>query len=188
MLAPRVARTRQGIRCAAHTPENHANAEGNAGLTESAGNGSDCYQWSVLGVPVPKGRPRATKTGRIYTPAKTKRAEEWQRAASAAHAPPQPIAGEVYLGLAFVFEPPKSWSKRKKAQALRGELPHTKRPDLDNLIKLAVDSQNGLCWADDTQITRVTASKRYGPQAMTRYTVKTRGSMDGNEAGQAPPQ
>ena len=94
------------------------------------------------------------------------------------HAPSRPLEGRLSVELVFVFEPARSWTKKKRAAAHSGELPHTIKPDLDNLIKLALDSLNGLVWRDDTQIDEIKASKHYGPQALTRFRVSTQGKRN----------
>ena len=42
------------------------------------------------------------------------------------------------------------------------DTPHFKRVDLDNLIKALCDGLNGVCYTDDAQISKITASKIYG--------------------------
>ena len=114
-----------------------------------------------------------TRGGRVYTPAATLKAERAFAMISAAHAPSRPLEGSLFLGLEFVFEPPKSWTKKKRAAALSGELGHRTRPDLDNLIKL-MDALEGLFFVNDTQIEEIHASKTYGPRAMTRVEIRQR--------------
>jgi len=41
---------------------------------------------------------------------------------------------------------------------------HTKRPDLDNLIKSVKDALTGIIWKDDSQIVKLRAEKRFGPE------------------------
>ena len=147
-------------------------------MTDNEASGS-AYRWQVMGRPIPKGRPRMTRTGRVYTPAATLKAERAFAAISAAHAPPEPLEGGLTLRLEYVFEPAKSWSKKKKASALGGELAHTTRPDLDNLVKLTSDALEGIFFKNDTQIVRIEASKRYGAQALTRVEILQRSKGEG---------
>ena len=125
--------------------------------------------FTVYGAPFGKGRPRHTRHGRTYTPAKTAKAENNFRAQAIPHKPPQPIPKPVgvVLHLRFVFAVPASWSKRKTAAALAGEIRHTTTPDADNLAKLVEDAMNGIFWADDSQVWALSAVKGYGDTPRT---------------------
>lgn len=46
---------------------------------------------------------------------------------------------------------PKSWPKKRRADALAGRVAPTGKPDVDNLLK-TVDALNGVVWADDAQV------------------------------------
>ena len=133
--------------------------------------GNESYSWTVLGEPVAKGRPRSTRNGRIYTPAKTRKAQQSLAMVSAPWAPRAPLTCGLRVDLGFVFEPRPSWSKKKKAAAIDGTLRHVIKPDIDNLIKLSMDSLTRLFWVDDTQIEEIHARKCYGPQAMTQIDI-----------------
>ncbi|CXT32732.1 Phage protein [Staphylococcus aureus] len=70
------------------------------------------------------------------------------------------LENALKIELEFYFTPPKSWSKKKKTQAI-GQLKVTK-PDIDNLMKTVLDACNNYLWKDDNQIAEITSSKRYG--------------------------
>ena len=88
---------------------------------------------TVLGDPVPKGRPRFARTStghvRTYTPQKTTEYES--RVALAAQGTPL-LSSPLCISINFYIKRPK---------ALKGDspIPHTKRPDLDNLVKAVLD-------------------------------------------------
>ena len=42
-----------------------------------------------------------------------------------------------------------------------GKISHTKKPDLDNLVKLVLDAYNGVLYDDDSQIISRSLSKMY---------------------------
>jgi crossover junction endodeoxyribonuclease RusA len=94
--------------------------------------------FEVLGEPVPKGRPRVTKTGRAYTPKRTLEAE----------AMVQGYFREKYPGAVTSLY-----------QEFRVELTFfrksRRKTDLDNLGKLVLDALNKLVWEDDHQITKL---------------------------------
>lgn len=134
---------------------------------------------TIAGAPTPKGRARSTRTGRHYTPAATRAAENRVRDTwlEANHLRTlignrhQPHAGPVHVDVVATFTPPTSWPKWKQAAALAGAWPHTVKPDIDNLLKLVKDGLNGLAWVDDAQAISVTGRKQYGETAATHVTI-----------------
>ena len=126
-------------------------------------------QFTIPGKPFAKQRPRATRQGRVYTPAETVSFER-QVAALAAQHFPEPLAGPVRLTVNAMFLPPKSWSNRKATAALA--TPHTQRPDIDNCIKAVADALNRIAWADDGQVSEIVASKRWQMVEQTIVTVE----------------
>jgi Holliday junction resolvase RusA-like endonuclease len=133
---------------------------------------------TIPGTPVGKGRPRAAKRGQhitMYTDAKTASYENLVKLAAAqAMAGRPPIEGAVEVELFVYLTPPESWSNRKKAQAMTGEIRPTagRGADLDNYAKSVFDGCNGICWVDDKQITDARLVKRYAAQASSVLVVK----------------
>ena len=78
------------------------------------------------------------------------------------------LLGPIHLAVIFFMPIPKSMSIRKQRDT-RGW--HTYKPDLDNLIKLVLDSMNGVVFKDDSQICQIIAMKGYGETARTELTV-----------------
>lgn len=128
---------------------------------------------TIPGPPVAKGRPRMTRTGRAYTPAKTRAAEGYMRHAIAAQAGQPMLQGALDVSVIAMLPIPASWSKRKRADAAAGILRPTGKPDGDNLAKSICDAANGLLWADDGQIVCLTISKTYSEKPGTVLTVRT---------------
>lgn len=135
---------------------------------------------NLPGTPTAKGRPRATKGGRMFTPAKTRQAEESiaGRAMAQVLAMPEavraalPYAGPLLVSAEFTMPVPKSWPMKRRIVALNGTVPPTSKPDLDNLFKLVTDALNGVVWVDDSQIVQVTTRKRYGSEPGITITVE----------------
>lgn len=126
----------------------------------------------IPGDAVGKGRPRATKAGRLYTPEKT-RTREGVVATIAIEAMQDraPIEGPVHVEMRVQVLPARSKSKKWQAAALTGEIRPTGRPDLDNTLKLVLDACNRVVYRDDDQVVSIAAAKVYGPQAMTVVTI-----------------
>ena len=132
-------------------------------------------EFFVPGQPVGKGRPRATvRAGRarLYTPARTADAEARADAIATLAMGDSPLMdGPLSLVLDVRCAIPTSWSKKKQAAALAGEVRPTGRPDLDNIVKLYADAFNGVIWRDDSQVVRVVSEKRYSDRPGVLVTV-----------------
>ena len=131
----------------------------------------------VPGQPVAKGRPRFTRGGFAYTPAKTARYEQRVRAAALRVMDGSPpLEGPIALRLMFNMEVPKSWPKKKRADAFSGKVLPISRPDIDNICKCVIDGLNGVLFKDDSQITDLIASKRYGVPCVKVIASRIEGS------------
>ena len=121
--------------------------------------------FTVPGAPQGKGRPRVGRIAgqaRMFTPAKTAAYEGLiAHAAAQAMAGRAPLDEPVVLTIHAAVPVPASWSKRKQAQALAGEIRPTGKPDLDNVLKAVCDGCNGVLWRDDAVVVAVTARKAY---------------------------
>ena len=117
----------------------------------------------VPGPPCGKQRARVLKTGRSYTPAKTKAYEAHVRGSAKAEGatPEKPLEGPLEVRIAARLPVPKSWSKAKREKALSGTLMPVSKPDADNIAKAVTDALNGLLWVDDSQIVSLLVSKTY---------------------------
>ena len=73
-----------------------------------------------------------------------------------------PVDGPVLVTVLFRFARPKSHAK-----AGRADDNHKQKPDLDNLAKAVLDALNGICWADDSQVCQIRASKAWRTEGQT---------------------
>lgn len=116
--------------------------------------------------PVAKARPRFTRTGHTYTPSKTKTYEKaigdyWKQATKGFKFEKwQALRVSIVFGMPI----PKSTSKRKAQLMANGTIKHTKKADIDNLAKAVLDGLNGIAWADDSQIERLSVMKEYAKE------------------------
>ena len=115
--------------------------------------------FTIPGKPFGKQRPRATRQGRMYTPAQTVAFETVVRQVGIEHFP-TPLTGPVRVTIIATFIPAASWSKAKRAEKLHR--PHTQKPDLDNCAKAILDGLNRIAFADDGQVAEISARKVWG--------------------------
>lgn len=111
--------------------------------------------------PIGSPRPRFRNTGRFvqtYMPASYTKHKDFIRE----QMPNVLLNGELKVTLSFYFEPPKSWSNRKRLLAI-GQYKRTK-PDIDNLIKTVLDAANDYLWEDDNQIVEIHSFKQYAEE------------------------
>ena len=103
----------------------------------------------------PKGqpRPRAFSRGgsaRVYDPGT---AEGWKGSVAIGSQPFKPLApltGPIRVDLEFYFARPKRLCRKADHS---GRIPHTGKPDLDNLAKAVLDALTQLgWWQDDAQV------------------------------------
>lgn len=87
-----------------------------------------------------------------YKAGKQRKEERKLEAMLYEHRPPEPLTGQVWLGVKFFLQIPKSKSKKWKAEALTGSIRPCGKPDLSNLLKNIEDVGNGVFWKDDSLI------------------------------------
>lgn len=127
---------------------------------------------TIDGDPVAKGRPRVTRAGIAFTPAKTRAFEAHARmAAQIAMDGRDPIEGPVAVVVVAVMPIPMSYSRKKAEAALAGATRPAKRPDIENVAKAAFDALNGIVYRDDSQIVEMVARKVYGLRPRVEVTV-----------------
>ena len=128
----------------------------------------------VPGAPVAKGRPRMTKTGHAYTPARTRNYEADLRVLARQRMQGKaPMVGPLSVEVTAYMPMPSSWPKWKKALVTEegAFIRHTSKPDVDNLGKM-IDGLNGVVWVDDSQITELRILKRYALHPSMTITVR----------------
>ena len=109
----------------------------------------------VDGIPVPQGSMRVFNGHVVHN--KGAELAVWRSAIAieARRAGCTPEQGAVKLDLLFVMPKPKTVKRTHPTVA----------PDLDKLIRAALDAMTAIAYVDDGQVTEITAQKVYGPQA-----------------------
>jgi Holliday junction resolvase RusA-like endonuclease len=116
----------------------------------------------IPAVPVAQPRPRATAINgqaRMYEAKKDHAIHSFKAACKlAANQAYQgaPLEAPLRVAMIFVFPRPKGMRWKTKPMP---RVPHTKKPDVDNLAKSVLDGLNGLLFVDDSQAYDVTCLK-----------------------------
>ncbi|MCG9081143.1 RusA family crossover junction endodeoxyribonuclease [Laribacter hongkongensis] len=137
-------------------------------------------RFEVPGTPVGKGRPKVSTRGgkfaRMYTPEKTASYEALIALSARQAMGGRPlIDGPVDVSLMIRLAVPASWSKKKQAAALAGQVLPTKKPDADNVLKAVFDGMNGVVWVDDVQACGVVLRKRFAETPGVTVVVRQMG-------------
>ena len=114
----------------------------------------------VLGTPVPQGSAKAFVRGKHAVVTHDNAATEpWRD--SVKNAARAKVGPEIYylrpaaVHLAVEFVMPRRASAPKRSTP-----PHTRRPDLDKLLRALGDALTGVVYEDDSQVTGIDACKR----------------------------
>ena len=121
------------------------------------------YEFEVPSKIIGKGRPRLnTYTGTVYTPTRTKDYETLIEQYFLMKYPNyKTIEGRASVKIQAYFEIPKSSNKIQRNSMLDNEISPTKKPDIDNIVKVVLDAMNKFAFKDDTQIVKLEVEKLY---------------------------
>jgi Holliday junction resolvase RusA-like endonuclease len=123
-------------------------------------------QFEVAGIPKAKGSPIVytnKKSGRLMVGIRSSPAKDWEDliklVASNAMGQLFLMTGPVHLSVTFKMPIPKVLESKLK----KGKMSwyHSKRLDLDKMLRLVGDSMNGIVYHDDAQIAKISAHKIY---------------------------
>lgn len=127
------------------------------------------------GEPRGKGRPRVTRNG-TYTDSETKAYEQkiiaYYRKTFGGYTWPD----EAFISVKVIayYPIPKSATKAAKAAMQAGKMFPSRKPDIDNVLKVVLDALNGVAYKDDSRVVRVEAEKRYS--FVPRLEIRLEGS------------
>lgn len=121
--------------------------------------------FEVPGEPRGKGRPRFNRhTGITYTDDETRSYEKKIMAYYRQQLKDFRWTDETFVSVyvTAVYPIPKSATKSSIAAIKEGKILPKKKPDIDNVLKVVLDSLNGIAYKDDSQVVTVTGQKVYG--------------------------
>ena len=121
------------------------------------------YEFEVPGRVIGKGRPRLNSyTGVVYTPTRTKDYESLVEQYFLLKYPRfKALEGRIKVNIIAYFSIPKTTKKTEINEMLDNNISPTKKPDIDNIVKVVLDSMNKFAFRDDNQITKLEVEKKY---------------------------
>jgi Holliday junction resolvase RusA-like endonuclease len=130
--------------------------------------GVNSYVYEIDGNPIPLQRHRNFGK-RCYDPQKKQKADMVKFLDFYI----KPLVGPsvaLKLHVEYHMPIPKSYTKRSASEALWS--PHTKKPDLTNLMKFTEDVFNGILWEDDSFISEIYGRKFYSNHPKTVFHIE----------------
>ena len=143
-------------------------------------------RFTVFGEPQGKGRPRfgarySPAAGRAFvnvrTPEKTVAYENLVRLEYGIQTKNFRFGDGRQLDMRILafYSIPKSASKKKRAAMIKGKIRPTKKPDMDNVVKIIADSLNNVAYRDDTQIVDCQCRKFYSEEPRVEVEIRYAG-------------
>lgn len=129
----------------------------------------------VYGEPKGKGRPRFSRqNGRAYTPAKTVNYETLVRTEYELQCDRFKFDDDTMLDMRIVayYPIPKSGSKKVREMKKNNLIRPTKKPDMDNVVKMIADALNQVAYKDDTQIVDCQIRKFFSDEPRVEVTIR----------------
>lgn len=128
------------------------------------------YTFIIQGNPTPLARPRFCE-GHVYdSQVEQKEIMGWEMRTQSKHWGIVGFGNEpIKMTLEFGMRMPKLSAKKKSELVNR---PHTKRPDLSNLIKFIEDAALGILYKDDSIIAEISAKKIYVEEPYTKMVIE----------------
>lgn len=114
-------------------------------------------------VPIPKGRPRVTKTGMGYTPKRTRDYEQTLKNSLFIQCRLPPFNDAVTISIEFHL--PKLKRKTKSTWP-------TPMGDIDNYAKAVLDAANGILFTDDRLIDNLSLRKIYSDNPCIHLSIR----------------
>ena len=135
--------------------------------------------FEVPGQPKGKERPRWTmvsNTSIVYTPRNTRDYEETIRTYYKINNF-KSFKKEEALEVSAIayYQTPKNTKKSHKLLMLKGKMLPTKKPDIDNIMKVVLDALNGVAYYDDSQVCKVNFMKMYSEEPKLKILIRNVG-------------
>ncbi len=77
----------------------------------------------------------------------------------------------VKMTICAYFSVPKSFSNKRRNEALEGKISPLIKPDVDNIAKIICDALNDIAYKDDNQIVELAITKKYAMEPKVKITL-----------------
>lgn len=130
--------------------------------------------FTVPGEPRGKGRPRFSKNGHAYTDSETKAYENkiiayYRKAHGAARTADTAF---VTVDVIAYLPIPKGATKTQAAGMAEKKILPSRKPDVDNILKVVLDALNGVAYKDDARVHKTSCVKYYSAEPRLEVTIK----------------
>lgn len=128
----------------------------------------------VPGEPKGKSRPRVyNRNGKSIatTPQDTLNYENLVKWCYSSQGNGNKIQGEIEAHIKAYYSIPKSMTRKNKQLIEEDKLHPTKKPDLDNVAKIILDSLNKIAFDDDSQVVKLIVEKYYSDNPRVEVTI-----------------
>ncbi len=134
----------------------------------------------IEGEPTGKGRHRTTKTGHNHTPVRTAIYENWVKSIYINRVGDKLLNGPIKATIEAYYGIPKSKSRKAKELMMLQVTRPIKKPDVDNIAKVILDSLNGVAYRDDAQVVELQVKKYYAELGFVKVTLEELEGEDEN--------
>ena len=135
--------------------------------------------FEVPGQPKGKERPRWTmvsNTSIVYTPRNTRDYEKMIKTFYKINNFKSFKKDEALeISAIAYYQIPKNTKKSHKLLMIKGEILPTKKPDIDNIMKVVLDALNGVAYFDDKQVCKVNFIKMYSEEPRLKILIRSIG-------------
>jgi len=133
--------------------------------------------FTVLGNPQGKGRPKFAKRGNFVTtrtPDATVLYENLISTECRIQSGGMKFDDDIQLRIRVdaYYAIPASAPKKKQLAMELGDMRPIKKPDADNILKVVCDALNNVAYKDDSQIVEALVCKKYGRQPRIEVTIR----------------
>ncbi len=125
----------------------------------------------ISGPPLAWTAPKVTRNGHTFSPKYQQKMDH--QCLLRNQYTSDPVTWAVCVEIYFYMPIPKSASNKTRNAILSGSEHHTKKPDIDNCVKYALDVIKGIVILDDNQVCELRARKIYSDDPRTLVYVSS---------------